>query len=564
MSFSNSPFKTTFRRHLHRLAVFSCIVTLAACSKSNDTAERHSAETAGRNDAQIQQGGTLKVAFRSDNTQLVSLDPFQVYWVEHRNVLRAVVDQLTDQNPKTGEIIPWLATRWEINPNATQFTFFLRDDVTFSNGEKFDAQAVKLAFDSNSALLKELPMAIGKSYVDGYVSTEVVDAYTVKVNFKNPNAAFLQATSTTNLGILAPASYRDHGVKDRNLGKLIGSGPFTLEEYTPETRIILKKREGYAWPSAVSDNKGAAYLDEIQFTYIPENGNRVGSVVSGEIDIAWPRDPFTDEEYQYIASRGLTLVQRARPGITESLYPNVNNGRPFSDPLVREAFQKAIDRKSYASTFFGNHYPVAEGVIEPSTLYYKSQAQNLQHDPQAANALLEKAGWKLREDGYRYKNDEKLTVVYPVVDGKAGDILVQDQVKKVGFNMVLLPVTAGDASNRFIAGDYDLSRGVLSRGDPVVIQSHSDVRYSGSAIARNRFTPEVQAQLQVLLDRGAAEPDTAIRRGFYEEVQDLILSENGFFPVYARAQHGAIGKQVHGYKLTGDAFLNVNDIWISK
>ena len=164
-------------------------------------------------------------------------------------------------------------------------------------------------------------MAIGKSYVDGYVSTEVVDAYTVKVNFKNPNAAFLQATSTTNLGILAPASYRDHGVKDRNLGKLIGSGPFTLEEYTPETRIILKKREGYAWPSAVSDNKGAAYLDEIQFTYIPENGNRDGSVVSGEIDIAWPRDPFTDEEYQYIASRGLTLVQRARPGITESLYP---------------------------------------------------------------------------------------------------------------------------------------------------------------------------------------------------------------------------------------------------
>ena len=99
MSFSNSPFKTTFRRHLHRLAVFSCIVTLAACSKSNDTAERHSAETAGRNDAQIQQGGTLKVAFRSDNTQLVSLDPFQVYWVEHRNVLRAVVDQLTDQDP---------------------------------------------------------------------------------------------------------------------------------------------------------------------------------------------------------------------------------------------------------------------------------------------------------------------------------------------------------------------------------------------------------------------------------------------------------------------------------
>ena len=228
-----------------RLVALAALFTLAACSKTDAPSKTASSGATAAPAGEITPGGTLKIAFRSDNTQLVSLDPFQVYWIEHRSVLRAVVDQLTDQNPKTGEIIPWLAKSWELNADATQYTFHLRDDVTFSNGERFDAAAVKLSFDSNVALLKELPTAFGKSYIDGYVSSEVVDPYTVKVNFKVPNAAFLQATSTTNLGILAPATYREASIKDRNLGKLIGSGPFVIQEYAPESTIVLKKRPGY-------------------------------------------------------------------------------------------------------------------------------------------------------------------------------------------------------------------------------------------------------------------------------------------------------------------------------
>ncbi|MCL2896553.1 ABC transporter substrate-binding protein [Brenneria tiliae] len=514
--------------------------------------------------AEIQRGGALKIAFRSDNTALVSIDPFQVYWIEHRSVLRAVVDQLTDQDPQSGEIIPWLATRWELNNDATQYTFYLRDDVTFSNGEKFNAEAVKLSFDSNIALLKELPTAFGKSYIDGYVSSEVVDEYTIKVNFSVPNAAFLQATSTTNLGILAPATYKNSTIRERNLGKIIGSGPFILAEYSPEERIVLKKREGYAWPSAASENKGDAYLDEIIVRYIPESGNRVGSVIAGEVDIAWPRDPFTNEDYNYIKGKGLNIIQRSIPGITESLYPNVNYDRPFSNAAVRQAFQKAIDRKSYAATIYGQHFPVAEGVVEPSTLYYQSQADGLTHDPQGAAQLLEKAGWLVADDGYRYRDGKRLTVVYPITEEKPGDVLVQDQVRQVGFELILQPVTAGEANARYVSGNYDLQRGVLTRGDPAVIQSHSDVRYSGSAVSKNRFTAQAQLKLQELLDQGLAEADPAARRTIYQDAQDFILQENAYFPIFARTQQAAVGSRVHGVKFSGETFLHVNDIWIEK
>ena len=299
-------------------------------------------------------------------------------------------------------------------------------------------------------------------------------------------------------------------------------------------------------------------------SYIPESSNRVGSVVSGEIDIAWPRDPFANEDYKYITSRGLQVIQRSIPGITESLYPNVGNGRPFAEPAVRQAFQKAIDRKTYAATIFGSHFPVAEGVIEPSTLYYKSQAAALAHDTQGAAEILENAGWKVGNDGYRYKDGKKLTVVYPITEEKPGDVLIQDQVKQAGFDLQLLPVTAGDANARYVAGNYDLHRGVLTRGDPAVIQSHSDVRYSGSAVTRNRFSEATQAKLQQLLDQGLAEPDTAARKKVYEQVQDLILAENAFFPVFARTQQAAVSAKVHGVAFSGESFLQVNDIWIEK
>ncbi|MDP0989660.1 ABC transporter substrate-binding protein, partial [Klebsiella pneumoniae] len=77
-------------------------LSLAACSPGNDT----------------QANKTLNIAFFGDNTILVSIDPFQVYWLEHRVLLRNVAESLTDQDPDTGKIIPWLAKSWEVSDDA--------------------------------------------------------------------------------------------------------------------------------------------------------------------------------------------------------------------------------------------------------------------------------------------------------------------------------------------------------------------------------------------------------------------------------------------------------------
>ncbi|MGE8384701.1 MAG: ABC transporter substrate-binding protein, partial [Pseudomonas putida] len=240
--------------HLARslLACATLALTLAGCSPSSEDATSK----------------TLNIAFWGDNTTLVSVDPFQVYWLEHRVLLRNVAESLTDQDPATGRIIPWLASSWEVSDDALQYTFHLRQDVSFSNGERFDAQAVKTAFDSNKAFAAQLPATFGATYLAGFDHAEVVDPFTVRLVLSRPNAGFLQATSTTNLAILAPASYA-LTAQERSLGKIIGTGPFILEHYTPEVGARLVKRADYAWASANVKNPGAAHLDRVEISYIP-------------------------------------------------------------------------------------------------------------------------------------------------------------------------------------------------------------------------------------------------------------------------------------------------------
>ncbi len=79
------------------------------------------------------EGGTLNLAFHQD--PYANLDPNQNFWIESRSIDRNLVDSLTDQDPKTGKILPWLATSWTVSPDAKTYTFELRDDVTFSDGE---------------------------------------------------------------------------------------------------------------------------------------------------------------------------------------------------------------------------------------------------------------------------------------------------------------------------------------------------------------------------------------------------------------------------------------------
>ena len=526
------------------LAAISLAFAVAGCSPS---------ETA--------QDNTLKIAFFGDNTTLVSVDPFQVYWLEHRVLLRNVAESLTDQSPDDGKIIPWLAKSWEVSDDALSYTFHLRNDVTFSNGERFDAQAVKAAFDSNKAFAAQLPATFGATYLAGYDHAEVVDDFTVKLVLSRPNAGFLQATSTTNLAILAPASYA-LSAKERSLGKIIGTGPFILEHYTPETGARLTRRQGYAWASASMKNKGDAHLDAVEISYIPEESVRNGLFLQGQADVLWPRNPFSEVDLKLYQGKGATIQSRALPGPALNLYPNTRGQRVLADKRVRQALLKAIDRKSYASTVYNADFPVVSGVYDVTTPYFKNQADKLAYDPEGAARLLDEAGWSTGADGYRQKDGKRLSLGYNINGSEtAGDVLVQDQLRKVGIDLKLNVVTRAEWTAANAAGNYDLTSTYMTRADRIILQTILDPRSANSStLATNTYEPSTLPRATALFDAGITATQAAQRASAYGDLQDLLVNEASAFPIYERVWQAATASRVRNFHWTAEGFAFLGDI----
>ena len=527
----------------------SCVLaaSLAGCSPTTD-------EAASK---------TLNIAFWADNTMLVSVDPFQVYWLEHRVMLRNVAESLTDQDPQTGEIIPWLAKSWAISDDALSYTFYLRNDVTFSNGERFDAKAVKAAFDSNKAFATELPATFGATYLAGYDHAEVVDDFTVKLVLSKPNAGFLQATSTTNLAILAPASYQ-LSAQERSLGKIIGTGPFVLDHYTPEVGAKLVKRQGYAWPSANVKNRGEAHLDTIELSYIPEESVRNGLFLQGQADILWPRNPFSEVDIKLFQSKGATIQSRSLPGPAYNLYPNTR--RLLADKQVRLAVQKAIDRKTYASAVYSADFPVVRGIYDVTTPYAKDQSDKLAYDPEGAEHLLDAAGWLKGADGYRQKDGKRLTLSYNITPAEtAGDVLIQDQLRKVGIDLKLAVTTRAEWFANNASGNYDLTINYMTRAEPIILQTILDPRSANSAtVATNTYEPQALEKATALFDAGITATQPQQRAEAYGGLQDLLLDESSAFPIYERVWQAATSAKVKHFQWTAEGFALLSDIEVSE
>ena len=508
-------------------------------------------------------GGTLKVSFFPDNPTFSCIDPFQVYWIEHRTIIRNFADSLTDQDPQTGKIVPWLAKSWEISSDGLAYTFHLRDGVTFSNGKKLDAQAVADDVAGWIATVQATNgAAYGASYIQGLTGATVVDPLTVKLQLSKPNSSFLQATSTTNLAITDPSEFQ-LAPAERCTGKgVIGSGLFVLDHYTPKVETVLTKRTGYQWGSALSTNQGEARLDKVVFNYVAEDSVRTGNLTSGAIDIAWPRNPFTPQDQALIEKSGDTVAKRALPGVSYTLFANTSAGRPLNDPQVRQALYKAIDRKTYSSTIFGAGYPVVQGPFNSTTPYFKSEESKLGYDPAAAQQILEADGWTVGGDGYRAKNGVQLKLDYPVTQFSAGAELLQAQLKKVGINLSLRTLTPAQQATYLTEGAYDLSATYFTRADPGALQFIINPEVANSkALAGRAAAPATITQIQALFKKAIQTTDAKQTEQAYADLQDYLIDQGVTFPLFERVQQVGLSSHVHGFAFTSESFLKLNDIW---
>ncbi|WP_330350819.1 ABC transporter substrate-binding protein [Streptomyces sp. NBC_00582] len=522
-------------------ALVTTSVLLTACGSSTDDS--------GSGGGTAKAGGTLTFAVGSDAG---CVDPQQVGSNDTIYSVRQIVDSLTDQDPTTGKIVPWLAESWDISSDTTTFTFHLRSGVTFSDGSKLTAQVVKDNFDAVPRLGALGTLAQG--YLSGVKSTAVVDPLTVRVTFAQPNAQFLQATSTHSLGIESSASVKRTPQQKCSDG-VVGSGPFVLKQYVQNQSITLAKRTGYAWGSSRWSKKGEAYLDKLVFKVVPEAGVRAGSLQSGQVDAIGSVGKANEAA---LGGGQVTLQRRANPGVVFGL--GLNNARPaLKDARVRQAILFAIDRKQIADTVFPTGTQAATSVLAHTTPDYTSLAGDLSLDAGKAKSLLDAAGWKEGSDGVRTKDGKKLSLTITWIPNAATNQpaleLIQQQLKAVGIQVKLKQLQITQLAPTLQSGDYDASWGNITRADPDILRSNFSTELAN-------FYRLPKGSLDTALTAQAATTDAAKRKQLVGEAQQLIVRNAYYVPVVELQTQLGVAKKVHDLDFDASSRLQLHDTWI--
>lgn len=152
-------------------------------------------------------------------------------------VLYNIYDTLVQLTPE-GKIVPSLATSWDISEDGLDYTFHLRDDVTFHNGERMTADDVAYTFDYN------IGTAIGKALLINYTATDVIDDTTLVVHLSSPFAAFLNGLAARAGQIISKKYMEANGVEGY-LSNPIGTGPYKLKSRTSGDTITLEAYDAY-------------------------------------------------------------------------------------------------------------------------------------------------------------------------------------------------------------------------------------------------------------------------------------------------------------------------------
>jgi peptide/nickel transport system substrate-binding protein len=397
-----------------------------------------------------------------------------------------------------------LASSWEATPDATSYTFHLRKDVKFHDGTPFNAAAVKFTFDhivDPNTKSKSAAGALGP-----YSDTQVVDDYTVKVNFKSPNAAFMNEVAT--FSIVSPAAVAKFGADFGH--NPVGTGPFKFKEYIVGQHVTVERNPDYNWGPAPL-RAGAPQIKEIIFRILADPGSRFNALQTGEIQLAPNINP---QDIQTIKDDSkYTVYNVASTGMPWNIMINATKA-PTNDPLVRQALEFATDQATIIKTLFFGLYKAADSVYTPITPGYDPATQAIyKYDKTKAGQLLDQAGWTKGSDGMRQKGGQKMKLNVINISGFG---VVSDQ----SFPAV------GDAYNR---GDHHLADFFYYDVDPYFTRA----LFGGDQIAHGfNWEHYDNPDLTALIDKANATADNAQRTALYKQVGQTIMQAAVIIPIY--------------------------------
>lgn len=528
------------------LVAISLLLVLAACSGKSSTPSSDSKEDdkGKENSGEPQDGGTLQIGL-SANPQ--TLDPVKYTGVYESQVMRSVADTLVVYSKDLSEITPSLATDWQISDDLLVYTFQLRDDVFFQQGEYQDgrqmtAEDVKYSLERSA---KESVM----NRLRGVTKVDVSGEFEVQVHLESPNAALLAVLTDAGNSIVPKEEVEGWG--DEFGAHLVGTGPFAIKDWKKDQQIDLVRNDKY-WG-------GKPHLDGVRMKVIADPNMMTNALRSGDIDVALDvkgqnRELINkDENFELLTIQALSIT-----------YLDMNNKvGPTADVKVREAIYKATNVDELVSGV--NQWGGAVRSYQPlptGSWGYDKELEKLvpTYEPEKAKELLAEAGYP---DGFK-------TEIYVGAARVPYATIFQNQMKEnLNIDVEIKVVEWGTYSDTVSKGNAPMSIGGWSwYPDPYFFLYqlfHTD-QLNALGNGKGYENPEVDKLLNRALSETA---DQAERAVLYQDALKIILKDVPRIEIDVQEATAGINKKVQGYEVSADNSIQIvhpngANVWIKK
>ena len=408
----------------HYLFIF-LLITIVACDRSGKEQTTKS----------VSSGSTF---YRHLSAQPETLHPIRASDAFSSFVREYVVEKLLIRNLDSNELEPSLAEKWEISPDYKTYTFYLRKGVLWHDGKPLTAE------DVHFSLSAHLDVSYGGahylSYFENIERAEVIDSHTIKFYAKKKHFGNFEKFALL-LNVIPKHIYKDRKTKLNR--SLIGSGPYILDKYDQNKKIVLKRNINW-WGNKIK--KDEYRFDQIVFRIIPSDNDALLRMEQGQLDYMG----LNSESYfkkTLKAPWGDRILKQRIQNLSPKSYSFVawNLKNPlFKDQKVRKALSYLMNRELMNEKFYYNSYALTAGPMHTQGKHVDPDVKPILFSPEKALKLLKEAGWKdSNQNGILDKkiNNQIVefhwTLIFPNKSVEKNLTIYQEDLKKVGLKLSL-------------------------------------------------------------------------------------------------------------------------------
>lgn len=472
------------------------------------------------------------------------LTPFNVKDEVGQLAQAPVLESLLTRDPVSFEWEPWLAESYEIKPGGLQIIFKLRNGIKFSDGTPITVDDVLFSF--NTIRNPDVDCAPLRTYYQSVKELKKIDDRTVEFDFSEP---YFQAIDIAGgLTIIPEHVYKFAKGEDFNKrgDLLVGSGPYRLQSWDRGQQLVMVRNENY-WGDRPT-------FDRVVLKFITNEQAALQSFQNGQLDILHP-DP--DQWVKFTADadfmKGITAYKYLRPDAGYT-FIGYNQARPqFADKETRRALGMLLDHQAMIHTFLKDMAVEVTSPFSPITPQNDPSIKAWPYDPDAAKALLAKAGWTPGSDGVLTRNGTKFQ--FDLMMGTGSPLVermvsyIKEQWESAGISVRITPFEFATLSTRLDDRNFDAVFMGWSgdiEGDPYQIWDSASIADKGS-----NFINFKNKESDELIEKGRRTLDTDARMKIWHQWQALIHEECPYtflFTSYSRVFIDGRFKNTEPYK----------------